>query len=792
MFWVGEQFKDCLFQSALRFAKRPFLGLALAISVLLLLASRAQAENWCADVVKVREQLEKALDDSAKIEVFRQCVDPVSPEGDRPAIPTLIAALKEPEWYIRVKAAEALGIVSAKTSAAVPALIVALKDENAEVRVSVAGALEEIGDEAQAAVPALIAALQDPASNFGRQAAAALIDIGPDPKTAVPALIVAFQDKNSEVRENATRVLANMGPDAKAAIPTLIVALQDEDSEMRENATRVLARMGPAAKAAVPDLIAALQDPHTGIRRRAVDVLGNIGPDARAAVPALIVALQDKDSVFCGGAAFALERIGPDAKAAVPALIAILKDKDSRFRDNATRALGGIGPDAKAAVPALIAILKDKDSGIRDSAAEALGGIGADARGAVPALIATLKDKDSHFHGRAARALSLIATDLYYKTARDPAQVRKTAQIAVRIQQALEDADVGDQGQEFEFIVNDLKTTQLAMPMFWVSRAVTLLSYHVLIWAALFFVYPLSAPIRELFFWSPRFRVIAGLGYIDVLLVWIPVLRRRLFVPFKASLLAAANLDGFEAQCYFTGSTVRLPATDETQPLQEAIPEIKGRIVLEGASGLGKSMFLRHLATCSLAKISPWKNCILVYLNASQCSEGVLEAIQTQLPVVANDLVFLRELIRKGAVDLCIDGLDQASADTQAKITRFVERDFKGNIILTTQPLEWTPPKKTKTYVLQPLNRGQIEQFLLSRQPPASAAVTGKDYAQACRDYLSQALDNRRSPVELQWVQQVLSHPMHLVGVAQRLAAGETPDLLNLKLQPIDPTPAKI
>ncbi len=46
---------------------------------------------------------------------------------------------------------------------------------------------------------------------------------------------------------------------------------------------------------------------------------------------------------------------------------------------------------------------------------------------------------------------------------------------------------------------------------------------------------------------------------------------------------------------YFGGSLVEKQGLREPRPVTEVIPEIRGQIVLVGESGLGKTMFLRHL-----------------------------------------------------------------------------------------------------------------------------------------------------------------------------------------------------
>jgi hypothetical protein len=295
------------------------------------------------------------------------------------------------------------------------------------------------------------------------------------------------------------------------------------------------------------------------------------------------------------------------------------------------------------------------------------------------------------------------------------------------------------------------------------------------LWLALIFAYPKFPQVQAIFFWNPWVRKILGVGYVGFLLTWVPFLRRKLFEPFKPSLLADAGLDNFTSQHYFPESKVKVPGSEDIKPITEALPSIQGQIVLEGDSGLGKSMFLRHLV-----KNSPR---IVVYLPAQKCDNGVIEAIQAKLHGQAQDAEFLKNLIYSGAIDICIDGLNEVTADTRAKIVHFVESYFRGNIIMTTQPLEWTPPSTATIYTLQPLEPNQIQQFLITRQPrlPKDAKIQGTDYEKACITYLADALNPQQPPEDLDAAQRTLSNPMDLSLVALMLSQGKTPDLFACK-----------
>ncbi len=320
--------------------------------------------------------------------------------------------------------------------------------------------------------------------------------------------------------------------------------------------------------------------------------------------------------------------------------------------------------------------------------------------------------------------------------------------------------------------INSLETWK------WLSTFRTVILAHIAFWLALIFAYPRSPQIQALFFWNPWVRNILGVGYVSFLLTWIPFLRRKLFQPFQPSLLADAGLTHFTPDLYFPNSNVQIG--DGIEPIASALPHLKGQIILEGDSGLGKTMFVRHLLKQSKR--------IAVYLPAPTCTEGVIEAIQKKLHGdEIKDAKFLQSLIYSGAIDIYIDGLNEVSADTRAKITQFVANHFRGNILITTQPLEWDAPGTAKTYKLQPLQLDQIEAYLRSRHPAKTAKRQGTDYTQACQTFLQTlTAPDAFAPEERKAVNSILSNPMELTLAAWLLADNQQPNLLNLRQQQYD------
>lgn len=114
----------------------------------------------------------------------------------------------------------------------------------------------------------------------------------------------------------------------------------------------------------------------------------------------------------------------------------------------------------------------------------------------------------------------------------------------------------------------------------WVKR----LSYgrlaHALFWLALIFVYPRSPQVQAIFFWNKWVRKFAGLFYIGPLLTWVPFLRNRLLAPFREALLADADLRNFDPERYFADCSVRLKPDGKSEPMDHAIPAIRGQTIL--------------------------------------------------------------------------------------------------------------------------------------------------------------------------------------------------------------------
>lgn len=305
--------------------------------------------------------------------------------------------------------------------------------------------------------------------------------------------------------------------------------------------------------------------------------------------------------------------------------------------------------------------------------------------------------------------------------------------------------------------------------------ALSAVGLHALFWLILIALYPRSALVQSWFFWSPFTRQIAGGGYVNLLLVWNPYLRRRLFSPFRVALAGEASASP-EVISYKEGVEVIRRPEHTRIAIEAALPAIRGHVILEGASGLGKTMYLRRLVSRAQRPT--------VYLPAYRCGDGVVAAIKGKLPGFVGDETYLLRLLHAGALDVCIDGLNEVSAEVRVHILRFMEASPRANVIIATQPLDWGGNRPNTILEIQPLGRQQITAFLVATM--RETAAEGEDLAVQegiCTGYLDEVFSADLGDEVRATMLGVLSNPMDLTEVATLLAAGKKPNLFQLRKQ---------
>ena len=294
-----------------------------------------------------------------------------------PALPNLIANLKDPETNVRAATVNALRALGQVSSTAVPALATALAGEpDAVVRVAILEALETIAPGTPPVLDAHLNALRDPDPAV-RKAGASFQKV-PTDDSVVSALETALGDSNDEVRKKVAGSLTEVLFSSSAAIPALFKALRDptqrqavlealgnhlENISDSADLSRVPGKV-PGLKAtlntAIPAIVQVLSLNNEEIKPVAYGLLGRIvsfsglsrDADLRKAIePALQVYLHGLDESIPSvreEVLGSLEEIPIRHADIVTALRKFLEKPDltPQDRDSAVRALGALSETA--------------------------------------------------------------------------------------------------------------------------------------------------------------------------------------------------------------------------------------------------------------------------------------------------------------------------------------------------------------------------------------------------------------------------------------------------------------
>ncbi len=144
-------------------------------------------------------------------------------------------------------------------------------------------------------------------------------------------------------------------------------------------------------------------DPMLNPRVRGVEMLGAVGVPAKAAIPTLMKVLTDSDNSIRQASIAALAQMAPDS---VPVLAAALKDARPEVRYAVIDSLSQAGGHAHRAMPALIDAWKEGDKGLRLRVGDLLVRFEGGAAPAAPALIASLSEQDRDIRLKACEVLA--------------------------------------------------------------------------------------------------------------------------------------------------------------------------------------------------------------------------------------------------------------------------------------------------------------------------------------------------------------------------------------------------
>jgi len=189
---------------------------------------------------------------------------------------------------MRREAAEELSRFKGMARPAIPTLVRALRDPDAGVRSEVAYALGRVSKGDRRAISGLVGALGDPAREVWHEATLSLAKIDPTgPRTAAALGALLLDRQPDEYLRRAmiqhaklllTLVLAG-DLDAAEAVEAYLEVLRGLRSSVRarrKDAASKLAKLGPAGRPALPALRLAAEDGDPLVRRAAVEALKKV------------------------------------------------------------------------------------------------------------------------------------------------------------------------------------------------------------------------------------------------------------------------------------------------------------------------------------------------------------------------------------------------------------------------------------------------------------------------------------------------------------------------------------
>jgi HEAT repeat protein len=189
--------------------------------------------------------------------------------------------------FVRFRALEAAGVIQPSHAKVIPTLRAALDDPDWSVRITAVETLARISLQDPAAVPSLQSALMSRCKDVKRKAAIALLRSDPTYQKALDVVVQLLQGADAHSRACVLLGLATIRSPDTLIVEELETALGDPDDEVRAAAASSLEKVGTGSSQSVEVLIGALRDPSEYVRIHAAQALAARGGHARSAIPEL-------------------------------------------------------------------------------------------------------------------------------------------------------------------------------------------------------------------------------------------------------------------------------------------------------------------------------------------------------------------------------------------------------------------------------------------------------------------------------------------------------------------------
>lgn len=312
----------------------------------------------------------------------------------------LVARLKDPDPFVRLEAARALGRLGAAAKGAEATLAeVAANDPDEDVSLVARKALQTVRADPQV-LSRLIKELKDKDPVVRLKAVRGLAAYVPDSPEAVEALRQAEKDEDEVIAAAATRILQPLAKSSGKPVDSageklgqLLGRLRDSDPLVRFQAVRAIEQLGVGGKTALPALQqVAATDPDEDVSRAALKALQTVRAalekEEKVALEGVANGLQSKDIALRLKALAQLQALGLEGQSATPLVLQSMVEILPAHRDEHLATLARIHPVLHQPMMSLFSRPEEE----RYKALESIAALGSDAKGALPALMFVFKN----------------------------------------------------------------------------------------------------------------------------------------------------------------------------------------------------------------------------------------------------------------------------------------------------------------------------------------------------------------------------------------------------------------
>lgn len=654
--------------------------------------------------------------------------------------------LNYPNQDVRITALQAMGNMGELASEYIHQIAARLND-NKRVCVYALDTLGKLGNLSKDYIPRIAELLDDNTYMVRSAALLAIGNLGTLSKQFIPQIIeILGDDFEDYLSKDAATAIGNLGELCKSYIPRIATLLNESNDDIRRSALLALGNLGILAKNYIPKIEKELEkSSYTTVLAAVVRALGNMGDLSKQEryISWLKELIGNNDGNIKSEAIWALVNLGNLPVDRIPQISKFIKDYEYAPRYLAAEALEKLGKIPHKYIPYIVTFLIDEDPYIRKTAAKILSNQGKIASKYIVYILDPIYKRSAfsseyrflvHLLGGGNRQIETllkwlgepkenypqnftkkeaIETLTAFKNFWDSVEsfnklrsdlVRQIAFVIGKLEDKWQKEDVS----LLETMAEKLKDTIYADSLKKIISSIKNRNYlyllpgtgllHLLLWVFLFWVYPRSFHVQTIFFWNSSIRNIVGLGYVSFLIIQIPFLRRKLFEPFRESMLENSLIKVLNPM-HFKSLQLKPKNSSDSVPVNATAPKLKGHVIIESDAEFDPSAYLSYLITL--------RHRLAIFLPAENCSRSIVEIIQAKMKGIPKDVWLLKKLLYSGTIDIYITGLHNVNSDSRADVIQFMKSNPKANIIVGTQHIQWKPPAASEIYMLKPIEKNR-------------------------------------------------------------------------------------